>query len=175
MKIFLKRMNARIRKGRVEVNLHGQGYAPIDYGRYHSYPRGATLIDIRLSHVEDVRKYLSGVQLRDFEIKEAQCFIKTLQAEQETGLKYGDWVKFHRPLFNDTIEGFLEETRCGRLDDDVISNIERTQFSGMNSWGNYVVKGISLQEIKDNLIEHVPCILPAEVLGSDINLESSAA
>lgn len=163
MNIFLKRIKARIRKGRVEVNLDDEGFKPIDYRRFHAYPRGATLIDTRLSRIELVKSYLGGAELRDFEITEAQCFIKTLQAEQETGLKYGDWVKFHRPDFNDTIEGFLEETRCGRLDDDVTSNIERTQFSGMNSWSNYVTKGAPLNEIKANLIEHIPCTLPRDV------------
>ena len=173
MEKTLKALNAKIVKGELLTNYFGDGFKPLDYRSFSSYPRALIVIDARLSSVSYLKKYLRGSPLDKYSTKNAEIFLQVVKIENETGLKYGDWVKFHRPLYNDTIEGFLEEPMLSR--DEVVSNIERTQFHGMNSWQNYVVKGCSLKEIKENLIEHKPSILthslkapniPSEVLAT---------
>lgn len=165
---FLKKTNAKIANGKLLVKKNGE-YSPIDYRNYHSYGSYHLRINRRIHDVSLLNKYLDGEPLSDHHIANANKLLCVAQAESETELKYGTWVKFKNPYDSlRVIEGFIESPFCGRIGDPVDTNIERKQFSGLNSWGNYIIKGIPLQEIKANLIEHEPALLPPEMLFSKL-------
>jgi len=64
----------------------------------------------------------------------------------KTKMFIGTKVEYICPSTNMKIIGFIEEPRfdSGKF----ISNIERVQFSGQNSWLNYRIKGANMEDMK---------------------------
>jgi len=158
----LKEIDAKIENGMLLVERDGK-FSKIDYTHYHDYSSSHLRIDRRIRDIALLNNYLDGEKMSESDTKDAKHILETTKIENETGLHYGAWVKFKTPYDSfKIIEGYIESPWYDNT--TVTTNIERNQFSGHNSWGNYVVKGMPLREIKQHLVEYEPALLPLELL-----------
>lgn len=86
----------------------------------------------------------AGKPMKEFEIKDIKIFEVLLNEVVKTGLYIGTKVRFKR----NTLEliGYVEEPLL--LNGDFVTNIERTAFSGKNSWSNYIFKYAPFSELE---------------------------
>lgn len=158
MKQFLKKARARIKDSNLEVNLYNDGYKKINLLKYNycEYSRTHIVMNNRISEINNIKAYFID-KTKVFKLSNTlgnnldklNSMLQILKNEQELGLKYGDYVEFKH--FDEVVRGYIEEPYVSN--NTVITNIEREQFSAINSWGNYIVKGVELKDIKKRLIK----------------------
>lgn len=169
LKEQLEKIHSKIENGKLLISVQGDNYTPINFTKYsfHDYLRVHFAISSRLDEINSIKNVVSGKTSID-ELKNAFADRTILSAynlieELTCNIKFGDYVEFKQ--FGETIKGFVEETRFEyRNVNESITNIERTQFCHHNSWGNYIVKGVSLKYIKENLVAHKESELCSELL-----------
>ena len=71
---------------------------------------------------------------------------KLMSYVASTGMFIGTKVEYICPSTNMRIVGFIENPRFDN--GEFITNIERVQFSGQNSWSNYRIKGANMEDMK---------------------------
>jgi len=177
LKEQLKKVNSKIENNTLLISVHGDKHSPINLIEYscHDYTRLHFAIDSRLDEINTIKNVVCGKTSID-ELKNAFANRTILSAynlieELTYNIKFGDYVEFKH--FGEIIKGFVEETRFEYSNvNESITNIERTQFCHHNSWGNYIVKGVSLKYIKDNLVAHKESELCSELL-LDVNTLNS--
>lgn len=177
LKEQLEKVNSKIEHGELLVSVKGDKHSPISLTKYsyHDYTRLHFSIHSRLDEINTIKNVVSGVEsINNIDSMFVNRFISSaynLIEELKYNIKFGDYVEFKH--FGKIIKGFVEETRFEYSNvNESITNIERTQFCHHNSWGNYIVKGVSLKYIKDNLVAHKESELCSELL-LDINTLNS--
>lgn len=165
----LKKIHAKIEDGELLIKKEDK-FQPINLTKftYHDYYRTHFIMNNRVDDINFIKNVvnntLTDYQKKSFnkQVTKNRLFSSAMiyKAEIETGLKYGDYVEFKH--YDEIVKGYIEEPRLS--EDIIVSNIERGQFSAMNSYVNYIVKSVDLKDIKESLITHVKSELCDEVM-----------
>ena len=170
----LKKLNIKIEDKKLLVNIHDKGFVPV-----HSVSRSigcrSPLIDylyLRLKYIKNIKGINTNRLCFETDIDEIfhNMFIgavKSLQAEINYGLSFGDYVEFNHSFCSEDdgiARGYIKEVVLNS-DGEPSTYIVKNQFSFEKVLGNFVINGgVSLKHIKDNLITHRKAELCSDVL-----------